>query len=77
MRYGSLIQFEPIESVVQLRDVDEATSARDLVSTGDIYAPLGATAEDLRDALCLYQPGIEDLGGDPVDSFPSLAELAA
>jgi len=28
MKYGDLIQFEPIESVVQLRDADEATAAR-------------------------------------------------
>src|SRR5690606_1694898 len=35
------------------------------LTTGDIYAPLRATAEELRDTLCLYHPGIEDLGGDP------------
>jgi anion-transporting ArsA/GET3 family ATPase len=35
------------------------------LTTGDIYAPIGATAEELRDTLCLYQPGIEELGGDP------------
>jgi len=33
MRYGDLIQFEPIESVVQLRDADKLTRARTLVST--------------------------------------------
>ena len=33
MRYGDLIQFEPIESVVQLRDADEATAARRLVES--------------------------------------------
>jgi len=33
MKYKSLIQFEPIESVVQLRDADEATAARQLVKT--------------------------------------------
>jgi ABC-type lipoprotein export system ATPase subunit len=33
MKYGDLIQFEPIESVVQLRDADEATAARQLVQT--------------------------------------------
>lgn len=33
MRYGDLIQFEPIESVVQLRDADDTTRARQLVST--------------------------------------------
>lgn len=44
------------------------------LTTGDIYAPLGATAEELRDSLCLYQPGIEDLGGDPADDLLSLVE---
>ena len=34
------------------------------LTTGDIYAPIGATAEELRDGLCLHQPGIEELGGD-------------
>ena len=33
MKYGDLIQFEPIESVIQLRDADEATLARQLVET--------------------------------------------
>ena len=33
MKYGDLIQFEPIESVVQLRDADEATAARQFVQT--------------------------------------------
>ncbi len=44
------------------------------LTTGDIYAPLGATPEELRDALCLYQPGIEDLGGDPADDLLSQVE---
>lgn len=44
------------------------------LTTGDIYAPLGATPEELRDALCLYQPGIEDLGGDPADDLRSHVE---
>jgi len=41
---------------------------------GDIYAPLGATPEELPDALCLYQPGIEDLGGEPADDLLSQVE---
>lgn len=41
---------------------------------GDVYAPLGATPEELRDTLCLYQPGIEDLGGDPADDLLSQVE---
>jgi len=44
------------------------------LTTGDIHAPLGATAEELRDSLCLYQPGIEDLGGDPADDLLSQVE---
>lgn len=44
------------------------------LTTGDIYAPLGATAEELRDGLCLFQPGIEELGGDPADDLISQVE---
>ena len=33
MKYGDLIQFDPIESVVQLRDADKSDAARHLVST--------------------------------------------
>jgi len=35
------------------------------LTTGDIENAIGATPEELRDTLCLYQPGIEDLGGEP------------
>ena len=44
------------------------------LTTGDIYAPLGATAEELRDGLCLFQPGIEELGGNPADDLLSQVE---
>ena len=44
------------------------------LTTGDIYATLGATAEELRDGLCLYQPGIEELGGDPAADLLSQVE---
>ena len=44
------------------------------LTTHDIYAPLGATAQELRDGLCVYQPGIEDLGGDPADDLLSQVE---
>ena len=33
MTYGDLIQFEPIETVVQLRDADRESAARQLVTT--------------------------------------------
>ena len=44
------------------------------LTTGDVHAPLGATAEELRDSLCLYQPGIEDLGGDPAEDLLTQVE---
>jgi len=44
------------------------------LTTGDIHAPLGATPEELRDTLCLYQPGIEELGGEPSDDLLSQVE---
>jgi len=44
------------------------------LTTGDIYTSLGATAEELRDGLCLFQPGIEELGGDPADDLLSQVE---
>ena len=40
----------------------------------DIHAPLGATPDELRDTLCLYQPGIEELGGEPADDLLSQVE---
>jgi len=33
MKYGDLIQFDPIESVVQLRDADKSSAAHTLVNT--------------------------------------------
>ena len=44
------------------------------LTTRDIHAPIGATPRELRDSLCLYQPGIEDLGGDPADDLLSQVE---
>ena len=40
-----------------------------LTTGGDIYVPVGPTAEELRDTLCLYQSGIEDMGGEPSDDL--------
>ena len=37
------------------------------LTTGDIYAPIGATAEELRDRLFLFDPLIAELGGDEPD----------
>ena len=40
----------------------------------DIHAALGATPDELRDGLCLYQVGIEDLGGEPADDLLTQVE---
>jgi len=37
------------------------------LTTGDIYAPIGASAEELRDRLCLFDPLIIDMGSDDPD----------
>ena len=37
------------------------------LTTGDIYAPMGASAEELRDRLFLFDPLITDLGSDEPD----------
>lgn len=37
------------------------------LTTGDIYAPIGASAEELRDRLCLFEPMIAELGSDEPD----------
>ena len=44
------------------------------LSIDDIHSPLGPTAAELRDGLCLYQPGIEEMGGEPADDLLSLVE---
>jgi len=37
------------------------------LTTGDIHAPIGASATELRDRLCLFDPMIEELGSDEPD----------
>lgn len=37
------------------------------LTTGDIYAPIGASAEELRDRLCLFDPMIAELGSNEPD----------
>ena len=45
-----------------------------LTTGGDIHVPIGPTAEELRDTLCLYQLGIEDMGGEPAADLLSLVQ---
>ncbi|MEI8209960.1 MAG: DUF6079 family protein, partial [Methylococcales bacterium] len=37
------------------------------LTTGDIYAPMGATPEELRDRLCLFDPLIAEMGSNEPD----------
>ncbi|EDN72033.1 conserved hypothetical protein [Beggiatoa sp. SS] len=44
------------------------------LTTYNFYTSVGVTARELRDSLCLYQPGIEDLG-EPANDLLSQVEL--
>ncbi len=44
------------------------------LTTNDIHAKIGPNPEELRDGLCLYQPGVEDLGGEPADDLLSMVQ---
>ena len=46
-----------------------ALSVHRLTTGGDTYVPVGLMATELRDGLCLYHPGIEEMGGDPADDL--------
>ena len=58
----------PVYKAMALRIID-GLSVHRLTTGGEIYVPVGPTAEELRDTLCLFQPGIEDMGGDPSDDL--------
>ncbi|WYL94110.1 MAG: DUF6079 family protein [Gloeotrichia echinulata IR180] len=44
------------------------------LTTGDIYLPLGATPDEMRDSLCLYDPIVAELGGEAADDLLSQIE---
>jgi hypothetical protein len=46
------------------------------LATGDINSALGATPSELRDNLALFQPGIDDLGGEAADDLLTAVETA-
>lgn len=62
----------PVYRPMALRIVDGLSVNR--LATGDIYAPLGPTAEELRDSLALYDPTVAELGGEAADDLLSLVE---
>jgi len=46
------------------------------LTVGSIDTPVGLTAEALRDSLCLYDPLVAELGGDPADDLRGEVESA-
>ncbi len=65
----------PTYKAMALR-VISGLSVHRLTTGGDIYVPVGPTAAELRDTLCLYQPGIEEMGGDPADDLLTAVQTA-
>ena len=63
----------PAYKPIALRIIN-GLSVHRLTTGGDIYVPIGPTAEELRDTLCLFQPGIEDMGGEPAADLLSLVQ---
>jgi hypothetical protein len=61
-------QYKPMA----LRIIDGLSVQR--LAVGDVRSPIGLTPEQLRDTLCLFQPGIEELGGDPADDLLTQVE---
>ena len=47
------------------RRIIDGLSVHRLTTGGDIYVPVGPTAQELRDTLCLFHPGIVEMGGEP------------
>lgn len=62
----------PIYKPMALRIIAALSVHR--LTVGDIYSPLGATADELRDSLCLYDPIVAELGGEPADDLLSQIE---
>ena len=45
------------------------------LTTGGIDKPIGVTATELRDTLCLFDPNVRDLGGTPDEDLQGLIEV--
>jgi len=58
MKYSDLIQFEPIETVVQLREADTEADARRLVET---FVISDRMAELLGDLAWIMRGGLADV----------------
>ncbi|WP_226349060.1 DUF6079 family protein [Alcaligenes sp. 13f] len=63
----------PAYKAMALRVIN-ALAVHRLTIGGDIHVPIGPTAAELRDALCLFQPGVEDMPGDPAENLLSMVQ---
>lgn len=54
--------------------VISALAVHRLTTGGDIHVPIGPTALELRDTLCLFQPGVEDMPGDPAENLLAMVQ---
>lgn len=54
--------------------VINALAVHRLTTGGDIHIPIGPTAAELRDTLCLFQPGVEDMPGEPAENLLSMVQ---
>ena len=63
----------PAYKAMALRLIN-ALAVHRLTTGGDIHVPIGPTAAELRDALCLFQPGVEDMPGDPAENLLSMVQ---
>lgn len=62
----------PIYKPMALRIIAALSVHR--LTVGDIYSPLGATPDELRDSLCLYDSVVAELGGEPAEDLLSQIE---
>ena len=68
MRYGDLIQFEPIESVIQLLDANRPDEAKKLVSTYVI-------SDDMAERIAKLSAELSDLRRRYSDKYPDVIAL--
>lgn len=54
--------------------VINALAVHRMTTGGDIHIPIGPTAAELRDGLCLYQPGVEGMPGDPAENLLAMVQ---
>jgi DNA replication protein DnaC len=62
MKYKELMQFEAIESVVQLRDADEEASARQLVKTYVISKEMAEKLVDIAFPQLQFDQSLDNKG---------------